>query len=260
MTVSYERRGSGEPLVLLHGIGHHWRAWSPVLDRLAEAHDVIAVDLPGFGASPLPVAGAPATMADAVAGIASFIEDLGLERPHVAGNSLGGAIALELAAAGMAASATAICPAGFCTRRELRSAISVLTAHRLATRLPEPVLRTVLRSSLVRAMSYGMICAHPSLLTPEEALFDALALRNGRAFAAVARAGRGYAFRGTPTVPVTVAWSTGDRVLPYRQAAVARQVLPNARHVDLPGCGHVPMRDNPDLVAETILSTTKVHT
>jgi pimeloyl-ACP methyl ester carboxylesterase len=256
LTVSYERRGAGSPLVLLHGIGHHWRAWSPVLDRLAEAHDVIAVDLPGFGASPLPAAGAPATMADAVAGIASFIEELGLDRPHVAGNSLGGAIALELAAAGVAASATAICPAGFCTRRELRWAISVLTAHRLATRLPEPVLRTVLRSSLVRTMSYGMICAHPSLLTPEEALFDALALRNGRAFAAVARAGRGYAFRGTPTVPVTVAWSTGDRVLPYRQAAVARQILPNARHVDLPGCGHVPMRDNPNLVAATILSTT----
>jgi pimeloyl-ACP methyl ester carboxylesterase len=256
LTVSYERRGAGSPLVLLHGIGHHWRAWSPVLDRLAEAHDVIAVDLPGFGASPLPAAGAPATMADAVAGIASFIEELGLDRPHVAGNSLGGAIALELAAAGVAASATAICPAGFCTRRELRWAISVLTAHRLATRLPEPVLRTVLRSSLVRTMSYGMICAHPSLLTPEEALIDALALRNGRAFAAVARAGRGYAFRGTPTVPVTVAWSTGDRVLPYRQAAVARQILPNARHVDLPGCGHVPMRDNPNLVAATILSTT----
>ncbi|MFD1048194.1 alpha/beta fold hydrolase, partial [Kibdelosporangium lantanae] len=52
MEINYERRGSGTPLVLLHGIGHRWQAWEPVLDRLALHHDVIAVDLPGFGLSP----------------------------------------------------------------------------------------------------------------------------------------------------------------------------------------------------------------
>ncbi|MET8067394.1 alpha/beta fold hydrolase, partial [Micromonospora sp. NPDC005313] len=57
--VVYERRGAGPALVLLHGIGHHCGAWRPVLDRLAEAHDVIAVDLPGFGRSPVPAAGLP---------------------------------------------------------------------------------------------------------------------------------------------------------------------------------------------------------
>jgi pimeloyl-ACP methyl ester carboxylesterase len=194
-------------------------------------------------------------MAQAVRGVAAFLDELGLDRPHVAGNSLGGAFALELAAAGLVASATALSPAGFCTRRELRWAIGVLTAHRVAARLPEPVLRAMFRSGPLRAMSFGMLFAKPRRLTPQAALADALALRDALAFRAVARAGPGYAFSGAPTVPVTVAWGTRDWILPYRQAAIARRVLPNARHVDLPGCGHVPMSDNPDLIASVIHKT-----
>ena len=72
----------------------------------------------------------------------------------------------------------------------------------------------------------------------------------------IARASRGYAFTGVPTVPVTIAWGTRDRILAYRQAAAARRGLPEARHVDLPGSGHVPMSDDPDLVADLILTTT----
>jgi pimeloyl-ACP methyl ester carboxylesterase len=252
----FERRGSGVPLVLLHGIGHHWRAWAPVLDRLAAVHDVVAIDLPGFGESPLPAAGPPRNMPEIVGAVSDVLSDLGLDRPHVAGNSLGGAIALELAAADRVASATALSPAGFCTPGQLRWAVGVLGAHRLAAHLPPPVLRTVLRAAPVRALSYGMIFARPGRLAVDVALADARALRGARAFRAVARAGRGYAFHGAPRVPVTVAWGTRDRILPYRQAALARQRLPLARHVALTGCGHVPMHDDPDLVAEVIMATT----
>ncbi len=252
----YERRGAGEPLVLLHGIGHHWQAWLPVIGRLAEAHDVIAVDLPGFGESPVPTGGPPRDMAKAVDGIATVLGDLGIDRPHAAGNSLGGAMALELASAGLVSSATALSPAGFWTRGEQRWAIGTLTAHRWGTRLPEPFMRTMFRYGAFRALCFGMICARPGRITPEVALSDALALRNGRAFRTVAKAGRSYAFRGAPAVPVTVAWGTRDKILPYRQAARARAALPEARHVDLPGCGHVPMSDDPELVASVILATT----
>ncbi|MFC0532308.1 alpha/beta fold hydrolase [Phytohabitans kaempferiae] len=257
MTVVYERRGTGEPLVLLHGIGHHWQAWLPVLDLLAESHDVIAIDLPGFGESPMPVDGPPRDMAKAVDGVAAFLGELGLDRPHVAGNSLGGAMALELANAGLVASATALSPAGFWTPRELRWAVGLLTAHRWGTRIPQPVMRRMFRYGAVRAMCFGMICARPNRLTAEVALSDALALRDGLAFPAAARAGRAYAYRGTPAVPVTIAWGTRDRVLLYRQAARAREALPGAHHVDLPGCGHVPMSDDPALVASVILATTR---
>ncbi|MFE9959867.1 alpha/beta fold hydrolase [Micromonospora sp. NPDC005299] len=254
--VVFERRGAGVPLVLLHGIGHHWAAWSPVLDRLAEAHDVIAVDLPGFGRSPVPAAGLPADMPGLVTGIVELFAALGLDRPHVAGNSLGGAIALELAAAGAVSSATALSPAGFCTPRELRWALTVLTLHRNAARLPEPVLRSLFANPALRTLALGMILARPNRMALADALADARALREARAFRAVARAGRGYAFAGAPTVPVTVAWGTRDRILPYRQAALARTRLPAARHLELTGCGHVPMHDDPELVASVILHTT----
>ncbi|MFC7549909.1 alpha/beta fold hydrolase [Plantactinospora sp. GCM10030261] len=260
LDVVFERRGVGEPLVLLHGIGHHWRAWLPVLDRLAAVHDVVAIDLPGFGGSPVPANGLPRDMPSVVAGVAEVCAALGLDRPHVAGNSLGGAIALELAAAGLAASATAISPAGFCTPRELRWAVRVLSLHRVAARLPAPVLRRALGTAALRGLSYGMLLARPDRIPIDAALADARALAGARAFRAVARAGRGYAFRGVPVdvppVPVTVAWGSRDRILPYRQAARARERLPAARHVELTGCGHVPMHDDPDLVASVILATT----
>jgi pimeloyl-ACP methyl ester carboxylesterase len=57
-------------------------------------------------------------------------------------------------------------------------------------------------------------------------------------------------------VPVTIAWGTRDRLFRPRQAGRARDRLPAARHVLLPGCGHVPMSDDPDLVASVILTTT----
>ncbi|BCJ74025.1 hydrolase [Catellatospora sp. IY07-71] len=255
--VAYERRGSGEPLLLIHGIGHHWRAWEPVLDRLAEAHDVIAIDLPGFGRSPVPDGGMPGDMAASVAQLAQWLTAQGLHRPHVAGNSLGGAIALELAAAGHVASATAISPAGFWTRWHARYAVTVLTAIRWGTLLPRPLLRANMRPSPTRALAFAMLMTHPGRIGEERALSDALAMRDGAGFRSVARAaGKGYHFRGAPDVPVTVAWGDRDRILLPRQAAIARERLPHARHVTLPGCGHIPMSDAPDLLAETILTTT----
>jgi pimeloyl-ACP methyl ester carboxylesterase len=95
--LAHTRTGAGEPLVLLHGIGSSRRAWDPVIPALAERFDVVAVDLPGFGDSePLPpeVEPRPGSLAAAVAGL---LDDLGITAPHVAGNSLGGWVALELA-------------------------------------------------------------------------------------------------------------------------------------------------------------------
>lgn len=139
----------------------------------------------------------------------------------VAGNSLGGAIALELAAAGLVASATALSPAGFFTAAERRRAMLILTTLRANTHLPSAVLRALLRSPAIRAASFAPLVTHPARLTPDRALGDALALRRGRGFRPVARAARHYQFTGTPAVPVTVAWGTRDRVLPPRQVALS---------------------------------------
>ena len=251
--MNHERRGSGSPLVLLHGIGHRWQAWTPVLDRLAAVHDVYAVDLPGFGASPLPDP-VPARMPEVVEYVTAELARLGLDRPHVAGNSLGGAIALELAAAGRVASATALSPAGFWRPWERRWAVGVLRVHRFGTRVPG--LGGALRVPPMRFVGFGMIVARPGRLSAETARADALALRTGAGFTPVARAARAYSFTKQISVPVTVAWGTRDRILLPRQAMRARAVLPAARHVWLPGCGHVPMSDDPERVAGVILETT----
>src|SRR3954466_7103336 len=96
VTVSYERVGRGEPLLLLHGIGHHRQAWDPVVDILATEREVIAVDLPGFGASPALPDGLAHDLPTMNTALGALCEELGLDRPHVAGNSLGGLLALEL--------------------------------------------------------------------------------------------------------------------------------------------------------------------
>lgn len=260
MRVNLQRRGTGEPLVLFHGIGHRWQAWQPVMDQLAGYHEVIAVDLPGFGGSPVPPGGMPRDMRGVVDGVAGLFAAEGLRRPHVAGNSLGGAIALELAAAGLVRSATAFSPAGFTTEAERRRALVVLRAMRATTYLPAPLLRASLRVPAVRAASFGRLVAHPSRIDAATALGDAIAMRRGRGFAAVARAARAYRFEGRPTVPVTVGWGDRDRILRPHQADRARRQLPDARHVPMPGCGHVPMSDDPDLVAGLILQTTGART
>src|SRR3954451_20504712 len=102
MSLAYVRRGGGPPLVLIHGIGSQWQMWEPVLDRLPRESEVIAVDLPGFADSP-PRPGAPSVEALAEA-VTHFLDELGLERPHAAGNSLGGGVALEMGRQGDARS------------------------------------------------------------------------------------------------------------------------------------------------------------
>ena len=111
-TLAYTRCGGGEPLVLLQGLGSFRQAWDPVVPALARVADVIVVDLPGFGDSPrLPATVEPSPAALAVA-VAGFLDELGLDTPHVAGNSLGGWVGLELAAVRPVASLTVLSPRG----------------------------------------------------------------------------------------------------------------------------------------------------
>jgi pimeloyl-ACP methyl ester carboxylesterase len=111
MSLAFERRGDGPPVALLHGIGHDRHAWDPVTGLLTPHRDLVLVDLPGHGASPLRdgVLG----VAELTASVEHLLSELGLERPVVVGNSLGGAIALELARRGRARAVVALSPIGF---------------------------------------------------------------------------------------------------------------------------------------------------
>ena len=255
MALAYTRAGSGPPLVLLHGIGHRRQAWDAVLDRLTPHRDVIAVDLPGHGESPpLDIGTRPALTALAEE-LTGFLDQLGLDRPHVAGNSLGGRMALEAGAAGRAATVTALSPAGFWrSGRELGYAKSVFWAMQVMGARLEPVAPTLAGSTSGRAVLYASVVHRPSRMSPEQALGDLGAFLAARpALNAILAEATAFEEQIPAGVPVTIAWGSHDRLLPRRQALVARARLPQARFVRLPDCGHVPMTDDPALVAGILL-------
>ncbi|NGO43671.1 alpha/beta fold hydrolase [Streptomyces ureilyticus] len=259
VTLAYTRVGSGEPLLLLHGIGHHRQAWDPVIDILAVERDVIAVDLPGFGESPALADGLAHDLPTMNAALGALCQALEIERPHVAGNSLGGLLALELGRAQLVRSVTALSPAGFWSPVERRYAFGVLQAMRqTALRMPLPVVERLSRTAAGRTVLTSTIYARPGRRSPEAVVAETLALAQATGFTETLRAGASVQFTDdVPGLPVTVAWGTRDRLLVRRQGVRAKSVIPLSRLVRLPGCGHVPMSDDPALVARVILDTSR---
>ena len=253
--LAFERHGSGEPLVLLHGVTHRRQAWYPVLDELAEQREVILVDLPGHGQSPAFELDGLSVRDALRRDFEDFLTDQGLERPHVAGNSLGGLVALHAGSNGHARSVTALSPAGF-WRTDAGFAYSrglFRTVEKVGARVGSRAPKLV-RSTAGRAMMFGWINAHPSRVDPELALGDFHAFtRATPALHTLLREATPFTGVVPADVPVTIAWSAWDLVLPPYQARQARAAMPNARHVKLPGCGHVPMSDDPELVAGVLL-------
>lgn len=253
MALDLHRGGSGEPLVLVHGIGHTWRGWKPMLPRLEESFDVLAPDLPGFGRSatlPASAAPTPEALADAVEG---EMDAAGFETAHVAGNSLGGWIALELARRGRAATVTAISPAGLAFGRERAWARAVLVAmRRLSRAAPAPL--ALLRNPVGRTLLAGPALGRPWRANPEELAEQAELYASAPAFDAALPLVIDGQPRGLETIPcpVLVLWGTRDVVLLPRQARRFERLIPGAELRMLKGLGHTPMSDDPELLAEAI--------
>ena len=255
MKLNHYRAGSGEPLILIHGIGSRWQIWEPVIDRLVAHRDVIAIDLPGFGASPMPAAGTPAGVDSLISLLLGFLDEIGVERPHCAGNSLGGLIALELAKRGLVRSATALSPAGFANAPETFGARSSLWLGVRAARGLAPRADRLLASRTGRRLALGMFVARPAAMSPADAAANVRGLANAPWFDETLTTIRPSAFVGGELieVPVTVAWGTKDRLLLPRQAKRAARKIPSARIVMLEGSGHVPTYDDPEQVTRVLL-------
>ncbi|MFD8544668.1 alpha/beta fold hydrolase [Streptomyces sp. NPDC059649] len=259
VTVACERQGHGEPLVLIHGLGHHRQAWRQVVPLLADDGQTITIDLPGFGHSPDLDPAVPRNLSTATAWLEAVFTALGVDTPHVVGHSLGGLIAFRLGQAGLARSVTALAPAGFWTETERRYAYAVPTAARQGVRfLPEATIDRLAGTAAGRTALIGTLYGRFESCDPKAAAAALRALRDSAAFTATLRAGRERGlFNGDiPDVPVSIAWGTNDHFLPPRQAARVKLMIPAARLVPLSGCGHVPMNDAPDLVARVILQAT----
>jgi pimeloyl-ACP methyl ester carboxylesterase len=253
--LNHHRSGSGEPLLLIHGLGSQWQVWSPMIPALARERDVIAIDLPGFGSSPaLDREPTPYALTDAVA---AHLDQLGIDRPTVAGNSLGGLISLELARRGRARNVVAICPAGFALPRErkwstARFRAEVPIARRIVRRRPDLV-----RNPIARTPLFAGFMAYPWRVPPDEAVEMFRNLASCPGFDATLDALEFFTFQGGDEidVPVTIVWGNRDYLLLPRQAERAARVIPAARLVRVRGAGHVPTYDQPGELTRIILES-----
>ncbi len=242
-------RDAGQPLLLVHGLGGDRVTWTPVMDSLAAEYDVIAVDLPGFGASPaLPDDVRPTPRALAKV-LAALLDELGLDQAHLVGNSLGAWVALELALLGRVRTVTALCAAGMWSKAlGPRPELPV----RRVGRLVAPALGAVMAPTAVRRRLLAAFVAHPERVPRQDAARMAATYIAAPGYAATNREMRAGHFRGAADidVPVTLAWGERDRLIRPRDPGI-----PGAETVVLEGCGHVPTWDDPGLVTQVILQT-----
>jgi pimeloyl-ACP methyl ester carboxylesterase len=256
-TLHHVRRGTGPPLVLLHGLGGSWRSWGSVLDGLAAQREAIAVDLPGFGDTPpLPGEVSMAALTDAVV---EFLHAEGLERADLAGSSMGARVVLEMVRRGVGGNAVALDPGGFWNDRELAVFSASLRAwvwlvERLRGRLPalmgNPVSRTVL---------LAQFSARPWALSRDVVLPDVRGLAEAPSvWPALDALTKGPLQQGAPvgTAPgrLVIGWGRRDLVAFPAQARRAQALFPDASLHWFARCGHYPQWDSPAETTRVILA------
>jgi pimeloyl-ACP methyl ester carboxylesterase len=254
--------GSGEPLVLLHGFTDTWQGWTRLLPLLTPHHAVFAPTLPGhFGGEQFPPGVAPTTEASLDL-VEKQLAARGIDRAHFVGNSLGGWAALELAVRGRALSVVALCPAGGWypgTREERQTLRFFKRMHRMAPMAslvgPYAVRVPALRRTFLRE-----VVARPGNVTADEArmMFEGSAgcsiVREG---IAMAETGQFFSDLGEIDCPVRILYGTEDRLVRWpRQYERMKKLLPDVEYLPLEGLGHLPMWDDPQLVARRILEVT----
>jgi pimeloyl-ACP methyl ester carboxylesterase len=258
--IAYTRSGDGPPLVLLHGLGSSRVAWTPVAGELARSHAVYALDLPGFGDS-APLSGrdtsTPARLAEAVD---QALAELGIEAPHVVGNSLGGWVALELAHVRRLSSLTLLDPAGLWRNGQPKYCTVSLVLTWLTCRFAAPALNSLSRWATGRRLLFWQVFAQPEKLTQDDVRRHVTAMARSTGFMRTLRAIRTLRYRAITNIagPVTVAFGSADRILLARQSRFADQLPPQTRHVTIADAGHVPMSDAPHRVAEIVRTTAAV--
>ncbi|HEY1521866.1 MAG TPA: alpha/beta hydrolase [Solirubrobacteraceae bacterium] len=251
------RGGQGPPLICLHGFTDTWRTWELVLPRLERHHEVLAPTLPGHAGGP-PL---PAELDDEalVAGVERAMDEAGWDTAHVVGNSLGGWVALQLAARGRARSVVALAPAGGWAEGDpmVQERLDYFTSMRQLVRGAAPYADQIAstpegrrRATEYIAVNYDHI---PAELVAHQ-IRGAAGCDGAEALIARAREA-GYPLQSDRIgCPLRVVWGTEDRLLTWPTAAVRyREFFPDADWVELPEIGHCPQLDVPAETAELIL-------
>jgi pimeloyl-ACP methyl ester carboxylesterase len=255
------RQGQGEPLVLLHGVLCAERVWNRVVPLVATHHDVIVPTALGHNGGPAARV-RPASIEHVIDDMERQLDELGLDKVHLAGNSMGGWIAIELARRGRALTVCALSPAGAWdvdwddTRRRSK----VLSTTVRDTRRSRAMLPLLARSKRLRHWILRDIAVHGERVSPAELLALADDTIGCEIVEDLLATDAQLAPLDPPPCPVTLAWSGQDRLFPVDvYGSHARELIPRASFIVLDDVGHVPMLDDPQLVAQTILAVTAAN-
>jgi pimeloyl-ACP methyl ester carboxylesterase len=251
-----ERRGCGPPLVLIHGLGSARTVWKPVAPGLADAFDVIALDLPGHGETPW-VEGTPMDPRSLADSVVETLDALGAGRAHLVGNSYGGWVACEVAAAhpGRVASVTALAPAGMRDEPLTRIGFGFRLNRYLAV-ATRPLLPLLLRTEWLRGIGFARnspVWRTWSIETCRD-VAEAMAGSPGYPAALAANLGRlAECTRDIPAaIPLTVVFGDSDTILPA-PASQSRRFLPDhGRWHVWERCGHAIQLDHPERVVALV--------
>ena len=243
LRIRYVRKGSGPPVLLLHGIASSIYTWKDVLPALAAHHDVIAVDFPGFGDSAIP---RPARGERILRTVVGLMDRLGIERASVVGNSLGGAIAVALAATlpDRVSRLVLLDPAGYNFAPADRPFVL-----RLAGAVPAPVLEALPVRPMVR-LGLRQVFHDDGLVTPDKVAEYVAPLRRPGAAAALHDLLLGTDDLHFPGVirgvraPTLILWGRYDTWIPPRDAGRFAADIPGAR-VLMMEAGHMPQEERP---------------
>lgn len=249
--------GELPPVVLLHGMGMSGSAWRETAPLLAESHSVYTPSALGHRGGPA-VQRRPATLWDVVDATERYLDEEKLDRPHLVGNSTGGFVALELARRGRAVSVCAFSPAGFWSDKLRVRAIKRARLGLASMRFTRRAIPLLMKVPSIRRYTVRGFTVHGERLSADEAVGITEEFLECTIVTDICNHADERVVSMDPLpCPITIAWAEGDTVFPleHYQAAV-RERLPHATFTVLPGVGHVPMIDDPELVARTILALT----
>ena len=255
------RAGEGEPLVLLHGFTATWRCWLPNLAELVPRFEVIAPTLHGHDGGPaLPDGKKSKGIGDAADHVEAQLDELGVGEAHFAGNSMGGALALELAKRGRARSVVAISPGGGWReddKKEAERIIRWFARNQKLARASLPRAEMIMRRPGARRLALRDVMTRGDQVPAAEAvqlMRSSIACTVVEDVFATIRSGSGL-MRDLDRIqcPVLVAWGDKDRILPLRKHGPRfRDEIPGVDFRVWKGIGHTPMWDDPALIANTI--------
>ena len=250
MRIAWERRGSGETLLLIHGLGYARWGWEPVLPALVDRFDVILFDNRGIGESDAPPG--PYTAAEMAADAVQVLEEAGVERAHVVGTSLGGMVAQELAltSPNRVERLVLACTTPGGPKAHPMPQVTLALMAEAATLEPAVALRRFVEN----ALAPETVEAHPELV--DRIMAHRLATgQSPAAWAAQAAAGvtfDAYDRLGGLTAPTLVQHGDEDVVVDPRNADLLVGLLPDARLERFPGTGHLYFWEAPERFVSSV--------